>query len=227
MPCRWCKKKGKIVDIDEHLLICKLRTIPCENGCLFKNGILFHCSSGKMALHRTVCTMQKTICMFASTGCIVELLRKDMSLHENDAGAHVTLLLKALQKAEAKSLKANESIRDLQSQITDLKSSAEATKLLFKVPIALLNVKQKSATINVSGHEFYLILHPSNRVESRGKHALHLYCLTACRMNCDFEIISHVAPYEPYKSNLRYIFRAAEDGYGYEKFISTTSLMSG
>jgi hypothetical protein len=104
-----------------------------------------------------------------------------MSVHENDAGAHFTCLLRALQTAEAKIslieakflgveakitrdkqnfVIADAEIRMLKEKVTDLESSVRATNLHFKVPINLLHKEQNSSTINISGYRFFLNFNP-------------------------------------------------------------------
>jgi hypothetical protein len=102
LPCKWCGLEGSANLLDAHLLICDGRHIPCPKNCLDVHGEVLSFPWSEITSHRTICEMESVGCAFAEGGCKVKLPRKDMPLHEKDAGAHMVCLFGALKTAQEK-----------------------------------------------------------------------------------------------------------------------------
>jgi hypothetical protein len=151
----------KAVNIDQQSLICKMISLPCPSSCLCMNGIPSHFLREEIAQHRTVCPMEETACKFAYSGCDVKLPRKNLSFHENDSGFHIDRLHQTLQNAEEK-------IGKLELEMEKVKTSVEgehAGPFTIPFPTNLLEGKQSSGLMIVSGHLCYLPLLPSKSDE--------------------------------------------------------------
>jgi hypothetical protein len=87
--------------MEAHLLECPERTIPCPNGCFNKNERI-PISRPKLILHHRKfnCAMEVIECKFVGVGCKMKMPRKDISLHENDANAHIGCLLTKINELE-------------------------------------------------------------------------------------------------------------------------------
>jgi hypothetical protein len=103
LPCQWCQRMGKFKDITRHNLYgCMFYPVACPNNYLCEDGTVFQTGRSQTDHHLTVYLLEQIDCKFASTGCTVRLPRKDMLLHEIDAGLHIDCLLKALIRVERK-----------------------------------------------------------------------------------------------------------------------------
>jgi hypothetical protein len=163
IPCKWCRLRKKVDNLDAHLLACPKRPVPCSNNCLDENGIVQSFRPHEINNHRsTICPLELIDCKFATAGCQKKIQRRHMSLHENDAGVHLNCLLNALQTAQTK-------ICQMDKVIKSLISDGVTAELIFYVNISQLNSNITSHTIDVSGHKFYLELKPNN-----GWHLLYL-----------------------------------------------------
>jgi hypothetical protein len=216
--CQWCNIRKKIDLLDAHLLTCHKRPVPCPNSCLDVNGAVLCFDSSEIGQHRSVCSMESIACKFGSVGCKVELMRKDMPLHEVDAGAHIGCLLEALQTAQAKINEQGQLIESLSSSM----------KLIFKVPISRLDAAMTSTSINISGHKFYLSLSPNP--EKAQWHKLFLFLdvneLQNYPVNVESEIklLSYSENHLPHPNkNFNYLYPKAV-GCGYKCYIETSVL---
>jgi hypothetical protein len=100
LPCEMCAEIGKFIDIDEHLLMCKLVPVRCPHDCRCEDGTALYFFRKDITHHCTVCPIEEIVCMYASSGCSIRLPRKNMILHENDAEAHIGNF--ALKNAQGK-----------------------------------------------------------------------------------------------------------------------------
>jgi hypothetical protein len=119
LPCEMCAEIRKFIEIDERLLACKLIPVRYPNDCRCEDGTALYFIRRDISHHRTVCPMEEMVCMYASSGCNISLPRRNMILHENNAGAHIGRLSSAFQDAE-------ERIRRQELDIADQKRVADA-----------------------------------------------------------------------------------------------------
>jgi hypothetical protein len=215
LPCQWCNIRQKFDLLDVHLLVCRKRPVPCPNSCLDVNGAVLCIDPSELANHRNICSMESVGCKFGSVVCKVNLMRKDMSLHENDAGAHIGCLLVALQTAQTK--------------ITQLEHDAKYTELIVKVPVPKLNDRFSSSKINVSGHTFVLNFRPNST--HTGNHSLFLQLLEDASLigpvnvEAVLQIVSYSAHPTLSKSfKYTYLEPCVGGGYGCPTMIETTEL---
>lgn len=222
IPCGWCNIRKKFDSFDAHLLTCHKRPLPCPNDCLDVNGAVLCFDSSEIGPHRSICSMESIACKFGSVGCKVELVRKDMPLHEVDAGAHIGCLLEALQTAQAK----------ISEQGRLIESLSGSKKLIFKVPISRLDAGMTSTSINVSGHRFALTLTPSPYTANW--HMLYLYLLdpneiqnSPVNVASEIQLISYSErkdhPPNPNKT-INYLYTKAHYAYGSRKYRETSIL---
>jgi hypothetical protein len=128
VSCLWCQGGGKYYS---HSLVCPKRPVPCPNGCLDGNGNTLLVSHNLVAHHRSVCLMEEVGCKFAVSGCDKRLLRRDMPLHEIDAGTHLVCLFEAHQRVLAQ-------VRDQAEEIQNLKCSTDSIEISIKINVCEL-----------------------------------------------------------------------------------------
>lgn len=125
VPCKWCGLEESANLLKAHLLICDSRHIPCPKNCLDVNGEYSTFPWSEITGHRTICAMELVGCAFAEGGCEVKLPRKDMPLHEKDAGAHMVCLFGALKTAQERNLLHE---KDSRAQIVSLFGALKKTQ---------------------------------------------------------------------------------------------------
>jgi len=250
VTCQWCNIRKKIDLLDEHLLVCRKRPIPCPNSCLDVNGVVLCFNSSEIKQHRIICSMESICCRFVGVGCETKLTRKDMPLHENDGGAHIGCLLDALQTAQVtiRELKgdqgtAQEMIRKLKVDqgtaqkeikfqgniIGLLRLESKYTELIYTFPVSELVKAVRSTNINVSGHNFFLTFQPKAHVAGWHSLFLHLVEDTSRLGPVNVEAIIDIVSNSELHPSKKIIFddtylRSTGYAYGNSKYMETTEL---
>lgn len=213
--CTFCKQRKKIDSIEAHLLDCPERPVPCPNGCLNMKGDIVCVSPSSIPSHRGVCPMELIDCKFVGVGCEIKLLRKDMPLHENDAGAHIGCLLSKINK--------------LEKFIQTLSGDNEIKNLVLKVPVSQLDSRIRSRIITISGHSFHFHIFPNP--DNIGWHSWYLTLVKIADqvdfidVKAVFEVVSYEENHLAKKRTLMHMFKLGEQ-WGYRDYIETAVLKS-
>ena len=110
--CPNCSESGEYVErTTTHLEECPRKKIPCSN-----DGCCKHVARCHLLLHYDMCEFQKVPCKYATLGCEVEVLRKDLEKHESDREKHLYLAMNAVPGLQQKSIKQQETIEETVKQ---------------------------------------------------------------------------------------------------------------
>ena len=111
--CVYCVKPFLAKSIADHLPICPLRTIPCENGC----GMPVRFD--RMAIHRARCPYEEICCPYRTiVDCCFTHLRCHRNKHAEDPKVHFKALMKVVTD-----------LRDENNELKDRISAIERTLL--------------------------------------------------------------------------------------------------
>jgi hypothetical protein len=249
VKCEFCDLRSKVDVIPLHLPVCDKRPGPCPNKCVDENGNLLLFIPNEIANHRTVCALEAVECAFAAMGCKVKLQRKDMVLHEKDAGAHMACICEALQadrqkiiNLERNVVKDQSVIHNLQNLVSSHTKTIEAqakvidrldclvnSQIVFTVAVADLTESVISETIDIRGFKFKFQLVPNTAIDSIGYHSIFLYLMgtpigvLGCDANVETNLLSNTA-LSGTKKNVGQFKFEKKGALGYSNFMKTIDL---
>ena len=109
--CGHCEYQGTYRDVTEqHWFVCMSFPLACPNNCGTEN-----IPRGHLQVHHdTECPLQEVACDFSHAGCMVRVVRQDLSQHMTNAvQQHMTLVSRALlQDKEKEIIQLRQQLRD-------------------------------------------------------------------------------------------------------------------
>ena len=93
-----------------------------------------------------MCEFQKVPCKYATLGCEVEVLRKDLEKHESDREQHLDLAMNAVPDLQQKSIKQQETIEEMVKQQKNTLARLQTLMLAQNKEISELKLKLEKQT---------------------------------------------------------------------------------
>ena len=115
--CPHCEEVGEYQKMStEHLDVCPKKEVQCPNpGC---DEEIQRC---EISNHRQQCIFEIIPCKFASIGCKLEFLRKDLKEHETDCQQHLSLALDTVHEQKKTVAGMQSKIEELTVEVATLK----------------------------------------------------------------------------------------------------------
>jgi len=179
--CEWCQVLKSADSIDLHLQCCSNRPVPCPYNCVDVNGEILRFLPRELDQHIFLCPMELVNCAFADSGCKITLQRKDMLLHEQDAGAHMLCCLKALQTAQKKITDLEQKMA-AQEEIIRRLDNPDSSRIMLRVPISTLH-KRHTRDVSISGYDFEIEFSPGFGTNDTDYHRLGVSLLGDIHVN--------------------------------------------